>query len=84
MLLLHELEARSRALFLAAYQRRLISTSSSGDANDMRLQQRQQQAGAGLGWLSVPVFFLLSALVTWELVEVSWELADSLAVPRGS
>ncbi|CAL8471569.1 g11111 [Coccomyxa elongata] len=62
MLLLHELEGRSRADFLRS-RGRIPAPETSG--------------GLFMGWLAVPVFMLLSALITWELVEAVWELADT-------
>lgn len=62
MLLLHELEGRSRADFLRSRGRPPGQPTSGG---------------LFMGWLAVPVFMLLSALITWELVEGVWELADT-------
>lgn len=62
MLLLHELEGRSRADFLRS-RARIPAPATSG--------------GLFMGWLAVPVFMLLSALIAWELVEAMWELADT-------
>jgi hypothetical protein len=59
MLLLHELESRSRAMF----------------AHRCGWRPAQQvPRGAGLGWAGLPIFFLLSGLIVWELVECGWEL----------
>lgn len=60
MLLLHELEGRSRADFARSRGRQLS----------------RPQDGAELGWTSIPIFFLLSALITWEIVESTWELTS--------
>ena len=62
MLLLHELEGRSRADFLRSRGRPAAQPTSGG---------------LFMGWLAMPVFMLLSALITWELVEGLWELADT-------
>lgn len=61
MLLLHEIEGRWRTDFLRSCGRPPAQALS---------------AGLFMGGLAVPVFLLLSALITWELVEGVWELAE--------
>jgi hypothetical protein len=58
MLLLHELEGRSRADFARSRGR----------------QPAWPPDGAGLGWAATPIFFVLSSLVTWEVIQCYWEL----------
>ncbi len=64
MLLLHELESRSRAYFLRKRG---------------RTAQPRMASGTCLGALTIPVFFLLSAVISWELVENFWEVKDAMA-----
>ena len=68
MLLLHELESRSRAFFLRKRGR-------SAGACAPRVVA---PAGTCLGAATIPVFFLLSAVIAWELVEGFWELHDAM------
>ena len=67
MLLLHELESRSRNFFLRkrwrAVQRAPWSPAGA--------------PGSCLGALAIPAFLLLSAVIAWELVEGFWELRDA-------
>jgi hypothetical protein len=68
MLLLHELESRSRAFFLRKRRRSSAACSPCAVA----------PPGTCLGAAVIPVFFLLSAVIAWELVEVFWELHDAM------
>lgn len=63
MLLLHKLESRSRAFFL---RKRGCSAGAMAPARTC------------LGAATIPVFFLLSAVISWELVESFWELHDAM------
>ena len=67
MLLLHELESRSRNFFLRKRWRA------------MQRGPRPSPAAPGtcLGALAIPAFLLLSAVIAWELVEGFWELRDA-------
>ena len=61
VLLLHELECRSRALFL---RRRWRGASPC---------TLRQTPCACFGALTAPILFLLSAAISWELVESYWD-----------
>lgn len=67
MLLLHELESRCRARLLRAWGRAPRPCAP-----------RMGGPGACLGRLTIPVFFLLSAVISWELVESFWEVRDAI------
>ena len=67
VLLLHKLEGCSRAMFLRKQWR-------SGQTCALR-----RAPGAYLGALTIPVLLLLSAVISWELVEGFWEARDALA-----
>ena len=67
MLLLHELESRSRSFFLRKRWRAMQPAPGS----------RPTAPGTCLGALAIPAFLLLSAVIAWELVEGFWELRDA-------
>lgn len=66
LLLLHELECRSRALFL---RRRWRGAPPS---------KPRWMPCTCCGAFTVPVLFLLSAVISWELVESFWEAQDAI------
>ena len=67
MLLLHELESRSRAFFLRKRWR-----GAQRGPWPHRVGPR-----TCLGALAIPAFLLLSTVIAWELVEGFWELHDA-------
>ena len=69
LLVLYELEARSRHLFL----RRRWSSAPNCAPRGMSC--------ACFGVLTIPVLFLLSAVLSWEVIEGFWEARDAMAGP---
>ena len=69
LLVLHQLEARSRHLFL---RRRLHGAPQCAP---------RRMSCACFGALTTPVLFLLSAVLLWELIEGFWEARDSITGP---
>ncbi|CAL5224179.1 g6819 [Coccomyxa viridis] len=69
LLVLHQLEARSRHLFL---RRRWRGAPQCAP---------RRMSCACFGALTTPVLFLLSAVLLWELIEGFWEARDSITGP---
>ena len=66
VLLLHELECRSRTIFLCKRWR------------NAPLSAPRWTSCTRFGALTIPVLFLLSAVVSWELVESFWEARGAI------